>query len=123
MFGLHRNVHPQHMDENYVSMQAFSPTSSEGYRLSVDCEKIWLAKQSYEHRKVTLSKESVGVWTVSRDFLKTLDLPVQADKEDDNPSHSLIVFPAAKSQKARRRDAARRLAAHVNESSVARISR
>lgn len=123
MFGLHRNVHPQHMDESDVGMQAFSPTSGEGYQLSVDCEEIWLAKKSFEHRTVALSKQSVGVWTISRTFIKSLDLPVQADIEDDNPSHSLIVFPTAKSQKARRRDAARRLAAYANENSLSRISR
>ncbi|MEM9785169.1 MAG: hypothetical protein AAF801_01615 [Pseudomonadota bacterium] len=118
-FGLHRNIHPNHLSDGKVTMEAFSASSAEDYELSVDCEKIWSGRTSYEHRTVTLEKKSVGVWTIPREEVSKLKCPIKADREDNNPSHSLIVYP--KKDRAKRRDTARRLAAFANEGAVSRI--
>jgi hypothetical protein len=111
-YGLHRNVHPKHMDETTVTMQAFSPTAEEQYELSVDCEKIWWGDESYKFRTLVLGRDSMGVWTISRLEVDRLKFSVKVDVIDGNPAHSVIVFPA--NDKARRRDAARRLAVFAN---------
>ena len=114
--GLHRSVHPSHMDGYIVGNEAFSPTSEENYKLSVDCEKVWSAKQSFLFRTKTLGKKSSGIWTLPREIYVRLALAIEVDIKHDNPAHSLIVFP--KSDKARRRDAARRLAALANNTAA-----
>ena len=110
--GLHRSVNPNHMDGEIVGIQAFSPTSNENHKLSVDCEKIWSAKSSYRFRTKTLGKLSNGIWTLPREIFEKLKLTVEVDKRVDNPAHSLVVFPTT--DKAKRRDAARRLTASAN---------
>ncbi|MCC1482105.1 hypothetical protein [Roseibaca sp. Y0-43] len=111
-FGLHRNVHPQHMDGLTVGPQAFSPTSEEEYQLSLDCERVWSAKKSYQHRTLKLGRSSTGVWTISRSVFQSLGIPINVDKTEDNPSHSLAVFPK---ERAKRRDLSRRLVAAANK--------
>ena len=113
--GLHRSVHPKQMSGPVVGMEAFSPTKEENYKLSVDCEKVWTGKQSYEYRTVVLGRMSNGIWTMPRQFLAKLSLPVEVDAKIDNPAHSLVVFPQKSEDRAKRRDAARRLAALANE--------
>lgn len=120
-YGLHRSVHPRFIQQGMVGMEAFSPSSEENYNLSVDCERIWLGKESYRFRTVTLSKQSAGIWTVPRDFVSKLKLEVRADQQSGNPAHSLIDFPKQKVDKAKRRDAARRLADFANQAAISRI--
>lgn len=124
MPSLHRNVNPNHADDDFVvTMQAFSPQSKEDYKLSLDSETIWNAQESFHYRTKVLERNSLGVWTLDiEEFLK-LDLQVEADPvlppEPSNPSHSLVDF--AHKDKAAKRDAARRLAAAANERALSRI--
>ena len=118
-FGLHRNVHPNHLYEGQVTMEAFSASSGENYQLSVDCEKVWLGRVSYEFRTSSLGRASLGVWTIPREQFARLKLEVRADQIPQNPAHSLIIFPV--NDRAKRRDAARRLAAFANESAISRL--
>jgi hypothetical protein len=119
--GLHRNVHPNHYDgeANLVTMEAFSATSKEDYKLSVDCERVWKGRLSFQFRTVTLGKQSIGVWTIPRSEMERLRVNVLADQIEGNPAHSLIEFPA--NDKSRRRDIARRLAAFANNRAVSGI--
>lgn len=111
--GLHRSVHPSHFPDLIVSHEAFSPKGEDGYRLSVDCEKVFTARQSYEYRTITLARQSAGIWTISREEYTKLGLAVSADQIPGNLAHSLVLFPA--NDKSKRRDLARRLAFLANE--------
>ncbi|WP_416916602.1 MAG: hypothetical protein ACMUJJ_08210 [Roseicyclus sp.] len=119
--GLHRNIHPNHYDHNsdQVTMEAFSATGGEDYKLSVDCERVWSGKLSFSHRTVTLGKASMGVWTIPRSQVANLKISILADAIEGNPAHSLIEFPT--NDKSRRRDIARRLAALANTQALSRI--
>ena len=124
MSSLHRNVNPNHADDDFVvTMQAFSPQSKEDYKLSLDSEAVWSAKESFNYRTRILGRNSLGVWTLDiEEFLK-LELQVVADPvlppDPPNPSHSLVDF--AHKDKAAKRDAARRLAAAANERAISRL--
>jgi hypothetical protein len=98
-------------------MEAFSPKSEEFYQLSVDSEEIFTGRQSYEFRTGVLGRKSLGVWTVPNSEFISLGISIQVDKVDGNPSHSLAQFPPK--DRAKRKDAARRLAVVANGSSFA----
>jgi hypothetical protein len=120
-FGLHRNVHPTFVEKNSgrVGSEAFSPKHEEDYKLSVDCKKIWLARQSFEFRTGVLQRVSFGVWTIPRSEVSRIGLPVLVDVVENNNAHSLIDMSQV--DKSARRDAARRLAAYANDGALSFI--
>lgn len=110
----HRSVHPNHFVRGIVTMEAFSPSSAEDYGLSVNDGRTWSAAQTFHHRVQILGKASVGVWCINRSEISLTGFSIKHDPEKDNPSHTLVQFPKSKSERARRRDAARRFAAIAN---------
>lgn len=117
--GLHRSVNPRFFRELVVSQEAFSPTNEEGYKLSVDCEKVWKARSSYEFRTKTLGKLSAGIWTLSREEYSKVGLSVVVDHQPGNHAHSLVIFPVH--DRPKRRDLARRLAFLANQQAYSQI--
>lgn len=98
---LHRQVHPQFVQANGLSSQAFTPFPRDDGKLSVDRNSLSSAQEAYalHIRKVDPKRqtnlESAGTWSVTVGECRDLKLPVLADPvegAEPNPAHCLIDF-------------------------------
>jgi hypothetical protein len=103
---LHRQVHPNFIQSNLVSQQAFHPTSpipqptpqvfkptpkDNGY-LSVSDGNMIDAKGSFEKFKQNPHCQSIGVLSVSCSECSQWELQVLSDPIKEQPEHTLIDF-------------------------------
>lgn len=105
---LHRSVGFGQLDGEEVSMEAFNPTSRDEYRLSVDRNKVWTARCSYEYRTKILERRSAGIWSLDSEVFISMGLECSPNRVDGNDAHSLVNFNVH--DKRKRADIARRLA-------------
>lgn len=74
-----RQIHPDFVQDDRVSSQAFRPTPKDEQCLSVyDGDRID-APTAHEHYTSVLGLRSVGIMAVTLNECNTLDLPVRAD--------------------------------------------
>lgn len=97
---MHRQVHPNLMNDGRLWSGAFTPTKSDNGLLSADRETLIKPQEAYEryltHKK--LSKGG-GVWGVSIEEFRAIGLLCYADPVVDNEAHALVDFVSAGADK------------------------
>lgn len=93
---LHRQIHPMHIQNGRVTSQAFSPMPKDGKRLSVDDGDLVSPEESYE---IFINNGfcSIGVYSVTCQECKKLELEVQNAPVENNPNHAVIDFSSLQS--------------------------
>ncbi len=90
---LYRQIHPNFIQQNRVSSQAFRPTPKDDQKLSVyDGDQIE-PSAAYQHYTGKLNLPSVGVMAVTVSECEVTDLPTLPDPAPF-PEHALIDFSA-----------------------------
>jgi hypothetical protein len=103
---LHRQVNPNFIQSNQVSVQAFQPTArilqptTQVFKptpkdhgcLSVSDGNMIEAKEAFEKFIQNPQCKSIGVLSVSNDECDQLQLPVSSDPLEGQPEHMLINF-------------------------------
>lgn len=92
---LHRQVHPEFVQDGSLSSQAFHPFPSDNGKLSVDRDAIASAQNSYELHVNNKKLASAGTWSVSVGECLELELPPISDPVEEpvsNLAHCLIQF-------------------------------
>jgi hypothetical protein len=90
---LYRQIHPNFIQQNRVSSQAFRPTPKDEQKLSVyDGDQIEPVP-AYQHYTGTLNLPSEGVMAVAVLECEETGLPACSDP-DPFPEHALIDFSA-----------------------------
>lgn len=88
---LHRQVHPNHLNEGRPTRIAFAPNSNDDGKLSVDRGSVTTAEASYLSY---LEREllSAGTWSVTLSEVHKTSLRAFEDPLPDNPAHAVIDF-------------------------------
>lgn len=84
-----RQIHPNFVQNDKVSSQAFRPTTKDNERLSVYDGDRFTAISSYQH--YTANHKSVGVMGVTIEECSVLGLIIQ-DDPSEFPGHAVIDF-------------------------------
>jgi len=96
-----RQVHPNFIQEERVTSQAFKPTPKDEEQLSFSRSLLTSAKEAFEHYTQRLNLDSVGVWAVSvkevNESMPSSDRiiydPTTATPElPEDKSHTVICF-------------------------------
>lgn len=90
---LHRQVRAQYVQEGQVSSLAFSAFPKDKGELSVDRGAFADARASYEHA-IAEGMDSVGVWSVRVDEVRSLETSVKHTPQERNWAHSSIMLDA-----------------------------
>jgi len=88
---LHRQVHPNHVNEGRLTRIAFAPNSSDAGELSVDRGLLITTEDSYE-AYVARSLLSAGTWSVSVAEVNRASLHAFEDPQPESPAHAIIDF-------------------------------
>lgn len=91
-----RNVHPDYCHDDEIGSVAFTPTSRDSGRLSVDQEELTTPERSFEVYTKGGVRKSSGVWGVSISDIHESNLKAFPDPIDEigcsNPAHAFIDF-------------------------------
>lgn len=89
---LFRQVYPNFVVEGVLTSQAFTPFPKDKGGLSVyDGDQV-SPQEAYRHYTEKQHLLSAGVWGVSGEEVKSLELSYRADPVEGNSAHALIEF-------------------------------
>lgn len=92
---LHRQVHPNFIQDGRVTSSAFKPFPRDEGKLSVDRDQLASAQESYELHTEKKQLDSAGTWSVNVGECEELGLPCFEDPVDEpvpDPAHAVIDF-------------------------------
>lgn len=89
---LHRQVHPNFVDDGRPTSAAFRPTRKDEGCLSVDRDTIATAEKSFRLHTEEKQLDSAGTWSVSVGECNMLDLCGYEAELEDNPAHCCVDF-------------------------------
>jgi hypothetical protein len=87
-----RQVHPHFFSDGEVSSQAFFPFPKDDGKLSVYDGDQTTAEASYQHYTETQGLESVGVWAINGEEVKSVRLTYRPDPVAGNQAHAIVDF-------------------------------
>jgi hypothetical protein len=89
---LYRQAHPNFVNGDTVTSQAFVPFPKDKGELSVDDGDLVTAQESYRHYTQDLGNASDSVWAVTKTEADTTGAPASPAPLPDNPAHARLDF-------------------------------
>jgi hypothetical protein len=99
---LHRNAHPQFVENGRPSSLVFCLHGNDQGQLSTQRNSKASADVAYQ-RYTARGKPSCGVWSVTINECQAIELSAYDDPIDDDDSHSIIDLTAFNTNQARKR--------------------